>query len=136
MDETIEVKTRWRFVKTRLTQTEYMGFVLVLLKLGTTGAWFLRKAVREAIQEGPDLLVQELQVFREAIYQLGAIGRNLNQLLHTIHSGKLTGHSIDAGLLEAIQEKVEKLEDALKTLVIRARRRMVLVFGRVAKRGR
>jgi len=30
MDENTEVKTFWRFVKTRLTQAEHQGFMLVL----------------------------------------------------------------------------------------------------------
>jgi hypothetical protein len=125
MEETIEANTLWRFVKTRLSQAEYQSFTLVLQKLGTNGARFLRKVIREVIGEGPDLLPDELQAFREATFQVGAIGRNLNQLVRAFHSGQLAGSQVDGVLLEAVQDLVAKLEKELLAIVLRSRQRWV-----------
>lgn len=92
MEEPNEVKMLWRFIKTRVSQAEYQNFLVVLQKLGTNGARFLRKVIREVIGEGPDLLPNELQAFRDATFQVGAIGRNLNQLVRAFHWGESAWH--------------------------------------------
>ena len=125
MEETNDVKTLWCFVKTRLSQAEDQAFVLVLLKLGTNGSRFLRKVIREVIGEGPDLLPNEMEAFREATFQVGAIGRNLNQLVRAFNSGQLTGGQVDASLLIAIRDQVAKLEKELLAIVLRSRQRWV-----------
>ncbi len=125
MDETNEVKTLWRFVKTRLSQAEFQRFVLVLQSLGTNGSRFLRKVIREVIGEGPDLMATELQAFRDAAFQVGAIGRNLNQLVRAFHSGQLSGGQVEASLLIAIRDQVAKLEKELLEIVQRSRQRWV-----------
>jgi len=125
MDETSEVKTLWHFVKTRLSQAEYQGFLAFLQRHGTNAARFLRKVIREAIGEGPDLFPNELQAFREAVFQVGAIGRNLNQLVRGFHSGQLSGKQVDGALLEAVRDQVVRLEKELLAVVQRSRRRWV-----------
>ena len=125
MEQTNEVKTVWCFVKTRLSQAEYQAFLLVLLKFGTNGARFLRKVIREVIGEGPDLFPNEMEVFREATFQLGAIGRNLNQLVRAFNSGQLTNGQVDSSLLIAIRDQVVKLEMELLEIVLRSRQRWV-----------
>lgn len=125
MEQSNEVKTLWCFVKTRLSQAESQAFVLVLLKLGTNGSRFLRKVIREVIGEGPDLLINDLQAFRDAIYQLGAIGRNLNQLVRAFNSGQLTDGQVDSCLLIAIRDQVANLEKELLAIVLRSRQRWV-----------
>jgi hypothetical protein len=125
MDENIQVKTIWCFVKTRLSQAEYQAFVQVLQKLGTNGSRFLRKVIREVIGEGPDLLINDLQAFRDAIYQLGAIGRNLNQLVRAFNSGQLAIGQVDSSLLIEIRDQVARLEKELLAIVLRSRQRWV-----------
>ena len=123
MEETNEVKTVCRFVKTRISPTEHQGFVVVLQRLGTNSARFLRKVIREVIGDGPDLLPNELKVFSDAAFQLGAIGRNLNQLVRAFHSGKLTCTQLDNTFLEAVLDHVVRLEKELLAVVQRSRRR-------------
>jgi hypothetical protein len=123
MEETNEVKMMCRFVKTRISPTEYQGFVVVLQKLGTNGARFLRKVIREVIGEGPDLLPNELKVFSDAAFQVGAIGRNLNQLVRAFHSGKPSGTQLDNAFLEAVLDHVVRIEKELLAVVQRSRRR-------------
>ena len=135
MEETNEVKTLWRFVKTRLSQAEHEGFVVVLQRLGTNGARFLRKVIRESIGEGPDLLPNELQIFREATFQVGAIGRNLNQLVRAFHSGQLILSQVNGSLLESVRDKVVCVEKELLVVVQRSRQRWVLPAGRQVNHG-
>ena len=125
MEQTDEVKTVWCFVKTRLSQAEYQAFLLILLKLGTNGARFLRKAIREVIGEGPDLLSNEMEAFREATFQVGAIGRNLNQLVRAFNSGQLANGQVDPSLLIAIRDQVATLEKELLAIVLQSRQRWV-----------
>lgn len=125
MDKTAEEKMLWRFVKTRLSHAEYEGFVMVLQRLGTNGARFLRKVIREVLGEGPDILPNDLQAFRDATFQVGAIGRNLNQLVRAFHSGQLTSSQVDSVLLQAVRDEVTKLEKELLTVVLRSRQRWV-----------
>jgi hypothetical protein len=129
MDENAEAETPWRFVKTRLSQDEYQGFMLVLAKLETNGARFLRKVIREAIGQGPDLLINDLQAFRETTFQVGAIGRNLNQLVRAFHSGQLNGGQVDIALLESVRDQIVKLEKELLEVVMRSRQRWVNYGG-------
>jgi len=125
LDDMTEVRMPDRFVKTRLSHAEYEAFSLVLLKLSTNAARFLRKVIREVIGAGPDLLANDLQALREATYQVGAVGRNLNQLVRFFHSGRLAGVSLDRALLMAVRDEVAKLEKELLAVVQRSRRRWV-----------
>ena len=125
MEETNEVKTLWRFVKTRISRAEFQSFVMILQRLETNGARFLRKVIREVIGEGPDLLANDLQAFREATFQVGAIGRNLNQLVRAFHSGQLTGSQVDSSLLLTVRVQVARLEKELLAVVMRSRQRWV-----------
>lgn len=125
MEESCKVKTPWFFIKTRLTLAEYQAFALVLHKLEIKGARFLRKIIREVIGEGPDLLPNDLHTFRDATFQVGAIGRNLNQLVRAFHGGQLTGSQVDGAMLESIRDQVARHEKELLAIVLRSRQRWV-----------
>ncbi len=135
MNENRDVETAWYFAKTRVSRTEYLEFLKVLQSLGTTCSRFFRKVIREVIGEGPDLLAHELKLFREALYQVAALGRNLNQLLKAFHTGQPPGILVDQAALAAFRDQVEQLKQALVTVILRSKHRWVLSAGSQMKHG-
>src|ERR1019366_700764 len=117
MDKNLLSHRPARFAKTRLNEAEYQAFVAVLLELGTTRSRMLRKMIRELIRWGPDLLSDELKLFREAVYQVGAIGRNLNQLVKAIHNGKQEANAAVGSTLNQVKDQVNHLEKVLLEVV-------------------
>jgi len=81
--------------------------------------------IRESIGEGPDLLPQEMKPFEEAVFQLAALGRNLNQLLKLVHSGQVKAGSQELSLMEGIRTQVELLKKETLTVIDRSRERWV-----------
>jgi len=125
MNENNKPEPQWYFAKARVSRAEYLEFLKVLQGLGTTCSRFFRKVIREAIGEGPDLLVSELKLFREALYQVAALGRNLNQLLKAYHAGQPPGMLVDQAALAAFRDQVEQLKQALVAVIFRSKYRWV-----------
>jgi hypothetical protein len=82
-------------VISRLSDAEFHGYLQLVQQLETSRSRMFRGMVREALGMGPDLIRQDMNNLREGIYQLGAIGRNLNQQLRALHSGQLLGRPAD-----------------------------------------
>src|SRR5688572_17107909 len=121
MNENNGVKAQWYFAKTRVSRAEYLEFLKVLQSLGTNCSRFFRKVIREVIGEGPDLLANELKLFREALFQIAALGRNLNQLLKAFHTGQPPGILVDQAGLAAFRDQVEQLKQALVAVILRSK---------------
>ncbi len=113
----------WVFPKTRVSRVEYAEFLKALQGLGTTCSRFFRKVIREVIGEGPDLLISEQKLFREALYQVAALGRNLNQLLKAFHTGQPPGFLVDEAALATFRDQVAQLKQALADVVLRSKHR-------------
>jgi len=114
-----------RSAHVRLDEAEDAGFQQLVESLETTRSRLLRKIIRESIGEGPDLLPQEMKPFEEAVFQLAALGRNLNQLLKLVHSGQINASSQDLALMEGIRTQVELLKKETLTVIDRSRERWV-----------
>lgn len=70
----------------------------------------------------PALLGPELECARDSVRQLGAIGRNLNQITRKINAGDCSPE-IDPGFLAELAERVETLGNAIGKMVDRSRKR-------------
>jgi hypothetical protein len=114
-----------RSAHVRLDEAEDAGFQQLVERLETTRSRLLRKIIRESIGEGPDLLPQEMKPFEEAVFQLAALGRNLNQLLKLVHSGQVKADSQELMLMEGIRTQVELLKKETLTVIDRSRERWV-----------
>ena len=114
-----------RSAHVRLDEAEDAGFQQLVESLETTRSRLLRKIIRESIGEGPDLLPQEMKPFEEAVFQLAALGRNLNQLLKLVHSGQINASSQDLALMEGIRTQVELLKKETLTVIDRSHERWV-----------
>src|ERR1035438_7681767 len=98
MEQQSAVERFNRSAHVRLHEIEDRALQQFVDHLGTTRSKLLKKIIRELIGLGPDLLDQEWKAFEDLVYQLAAVGRNLNQLLKAIHTGKVAITSTDQAL--------------------------------------
>jgi hypothetical protein len=83
----------------------------------------VRRMIREAGGQGPDLLSEGLNVFRDGIRQQAALGRNLNQIARALNSGQAPEFPWDVQLLNALSVQVADLKKELIEIVLRSRNR-------------
>jgi hypothetical protein len=112
-------------VNVRMNEAEAMAMRRLAEQLQTKRSRLLRKVIRELIGEGPDLLPNEMKVFNESVFQLTALGRNLNQLLKLVHSGQVVVSSEQQALMEGLQDRVEYLKKQTLIVIDRTRERWV-----------
>ena len=77
--------------------------------------------IRERLRMGPDLLRQDIKTIGEGVYQLGALGRNLNQQLRAVNSGQMVGRPVDVVLIGQVKEQITRLENQWIIAVKRSR---------------
>lgn len=109
----------------RLTEAEDVAFLETAKRLKASRADLLRRAVREIIRQPADLLDKELAALDEAVYQVKAVGRNLNQIVRAIHLGTLTGKQVDRVTVEAVSQAVARLDARLTEVIEKSRLRRV-----------
>lgn len=81
------------------------------------------RVVRDIIGRPANLLDCELKGLTEAVYQLKAVGRNLNQLMQAIHVGKVT--VVNMAEPESVRAVVMALDARITELVTASRLRGV-----------
>jgi hypothetical protein len=113
----------------RLTPAENGKLQEVAEGAGLTVHGLLVKMVREVIGARPDLLNDDVGPLADAAGQALAIGRNLNQLVRSVNSGKAKGVTVDAGYLDTVAGSVETIVKEIHALAERQRRRWVAVGG-------
>jgi hypothetical protein len=118
-------ETLIRSAHVRLDKAEDAEFQKLVEGLRTSRSRLLRKIIREAIGEGPDLLANEMKVFQDSVYQLVSLGRNLNQLLKLVHSGQVMVSSQEQALMLGIRDQVELLKNETLMVIDRTRDRWV-----------
>lgn len=114
-------ETHVRWLNTRLTEAELHALDELLEALGTTRAEFMRKAMREATAAGPDPIKNDMKTFREAVYQLAAVGRNFNQMVRVMNSGDQPDPERLRAMLEEIRSVLRKLDQEWNAVVLRSR---------------
>jgi len=125
MDENKTSDYLCHMLNVRLNEEENLRFQRLAEQLQTTRSRLMRKMIREAIGAGPDLLHQELKLIEELAYQLAAIGRNLNQLVRAIHSGKVAVTAADQVAIEAVRAQVEQVDKEVILVIDRSCNRWV-----------
>jgi len=121
----VETANQIRRIITRLSEPEFQAYLKRVNDLSSTRSRVMRKMIREFIDMGPDLLRDDLKTIGEGVYQLGALGRNLNQELRAMHSGKLPSQPADIALTEQVRDQVGRLEKSWIAAVKRSRNRWV-----------
>jgi metal-responsive CopG/Arc/MetJ family transcriptional regulator len=112
-------------MRVRLSGSERDAFLAAAKRLGESRSNLLRRAVREIINRPADLLERELVGLDEAVYQLRAIGRNLNQVTRAIHLGELKDAQLNGALIESLQQAVDQLASRVTELAEKSRLRRV-----------
>ena len=107
----------------RLPLNEHAAFTAVAIRLRESRSRLLRRAVRDIIGRPANLLDHELAALVEAVYQLKAVGRNLNQLMQAVHVGKVTVTNVAE--LESVRASVKTLDARITDLVTASRLRGV-----------
>ncbi len=110
-------------VNVRLTPPDKLRFEQVAQRLNTTASRLLRKMIRELVGQGPDFLEGDMKTIEQAMFQVGAVGRNLNQLLRAVHSGRPVASSEFRPVLDDVLRHVEQLRKELHRAIDRARNR-------------
>ena len=118
----------------RLTPEESGAFQAVAEARGLTAHGLLVKMVREVIGATPDLLNDDVGPLADAAGQAQAIGRNLNQLVRAVNSGKGKGVTVDSAFLGNVAESVGLIVKEIHGIAERQRRRWVAIGGPGARR--
>ncbi len=109
----------------RLTESEHRDFAIAAKRLRDSRANLLRHAVREIINQPADLLERELVGLDEAVYQLCAVGRNLNQITRAMHQGELKDGKINVALVEELKQTIDQLDKRFGEVIVKSRLRRV-----------
>ena len=72
--------------------------------------------IRSHLRSLPPLLPQELAALKASIAELGAIGRNINQIAHALNRGEHTAGPT-VGNLHAVLRAITGLRDAFKAVI-------------------
>ncbi|GEM_PF-1218445 len=109
----------------RLSGPEHEAFMAAAKRLKESRAHLLRRAVREIIGKPGYLFERELWPLGEAVYQLLAVRRNLNQITQATQDGKLNLAPPDRVTMEALQRAIQQLNARLVELIECNRLRIV-----------
>jgi len=97
----------------RLTQSEAQAFDKISEQAGLKRSQYLRKIIREVINNEPDLTDIEFQEFKKAIITLSGISRNLNQLTRAVNSGKFPDKLLNTNYYSELNDNVINLKESL-----------------------
>ena len=112
-----------RRVIARFSEAEFQSYLKRAQDLSTTRSRMIRHLVREFLGLGPDLFGTNLKTIDQGIYQLGALGRNLNQQLRAVNSGLMIAQPVDGTLMGQIKDQLQRLENEWIVAVKRSRNR-------------
>jgi hypothetical protein len=130
MEDNHKTKNVERWANVRLMEEEHLALDVIQNRLQTTRSRLLRKVIRELIGMGPDLLTQEWMAFEKLAYQLAAVGRNLNQLVRAVNSGKAAMTPEDRTLMEGVRDQVDLIKKEIISAIDRSCHRWVKDAGR------
>jgi hypothetical protein len=110
-----------RRVIARFSEAEFQTYLKRVEDLGTTRSRMIRHLIREFLGLGPDLFGPNLKTIDQGIYQLGALGRNLNQQIRAVNSGLMIAQPVDGTLMVEIKNQLQRLENEWIVAVKRSR---------------
>lgn len=108
----------------RLTSMESNAFKKVSQDIGETRSRFLRKMIREVINNDIDLLTDEQSLLKVAIRQMVGIANNLNQIAAAMHSGK-SHRTIDELYFNELKNHITAVRKAFESHVKKSKARWV-----------
>lgn len=121
----MERKGLIRKLSVRITEADHAALSRMAQQFGTKPCRLMRKIICESAGMGPYLLDGELDIFREALRQVRAVGVNLNQLTRAVNAGKTNWSSEDSQTVQATARAIDSLRQELTTIITRSRHRPV-----------
>jgi hypothetical protein len=112
-----------RRVIARFPEAVYQSCIKRAQELGITRSRLMRHMAKEFLGFGPDLYGPNLKIMDQGIYQLGGLGRNLNQQMRAVNSGLMTAQPVDMALMGQIKEQLQWLTNEWIAAVKRSRNR-------------
>jgi len=116
-------------LQTRLTAEEHAALRRLSDRTGIRASRLTRKAIRELVTGGVDLLNREQQAVLELARQMRLIGVNLNQIARQLNRGDNAARSLGEAI-GALRETLTESEYTWRRLVAAARARTVPEHGR------
>ena len=83
----------------------------------------VRKATRDFLNFGPDLLDLQMTEFRLAVRQLTGVARNLNQLTKAVNADSKNLSRISIETYACLSKSVDKLNDSLTKIIVHTKQR-------------
>lgn len=109
----------------RLLEEERRSLNELSEELGVKPSIFVRRLIREAVNQGPDFFDDGIKELRETNRQIAAIGRNLNRLVLMMNSGDPI-NGIDLRIeYESLSVLYESIQGSYLELFRRAKNREV-----------
>jgi len=131
--KTVERKPPTRTpIRVKLTPMEREALKARAEAIGLTTHGLMVKVVREIIGGLPELLNDDVDVLGDANAQAQAIGRNLNQLVRAVNTGRAKGVRIDNEYLELVATNVNAIAAGIREVCERQRNRWVPIIGELA----
>ena len=116
-------------LRLRLTEDELRGLQQLAAQTGINRCRLARKALRELVTGGVDLLDREQMAVMELARQMRLIGVNLNQIARQINGGDAPSRAL-AVIVEQLASTCNDSEFTWRRLVATARARTVPEHGR------
>ncbi len=113
----------------RLTAEEHAALHRLATRTGIRASRLARKAIRELVTGGVDLLNREQQAVLELARQIRLVGINLNQIARHLNRGDSASRSLAQTMTE-LREALTESEYTWRRIVAAARARTVPEHGR------
>lgn len=120
-------------IRVKLTPTERAALQAKAEAVGLTLHGLMVKVVREIIGAVPELLNDDVDALGDANAQAQAIGRNLNQLVRAVNTGRAIGVKVDREYLDLVAERVAGIATAIEDVSERQRNRWVPIIEKAKK---
>jgi hypothetical protein len=111
-----------KIVNVRVPYDEYHGFRKLAEYLKVSPGRLIRHILRENYMGQSDPLPDHMKGFREAVNQLAAAGRNLNQLARAANSGQRVDQTEAQAVMAEIQAALNRMGVEIKAYMSRRRK--------------
>ncbi|MBL4866748.1 MAG: hypothetical protein JKY67_10280 [Pseudomonadales bacterium] len=110
-------KSKTKVLQVRITPQEEKKFREYAADMGIGMSKLQRKMVREVITNTPDLIVEEMVIFRDAVRNVAGISRNFNQLTRLANAGKFPKRLFEESYYLELRSEIKDLKEKLDSII-------------------
>lgn len=104
-------------VKSFITKADKVELDKIAKLERVTISFLLRRQIKILINNTAYFSDEESKLLRDATFQLKAIGRNLNQHITQINSGKVTSSSVSVKYIDSMKRYIDEQAKAVRTII-------------------